>query len=175
MKTLNAGILFLIRGTVMAQTTYKTILVDSAYKITVPEYMVEVNDLVEGPALQMKYLGESPLLLTVRAEKKTLINALDSGFTHPEYYNYIAAKVAAKLVEPQISDVKTDMMQGTTFMEGQVRGTFQGTRLGYFIRTIGIKDYYCQIDCWTEVKSIIGTLVGSSIVQIRDSFQIIHE
>src|SRR5688572_2144367 len=127
MKTAIAFILLLLSPMItMAQTELKTIVVDSLYTITVPANMQEVNDLVEGPALQMKYLGNPPLLLTVRAEQKNKIDALDPGFTHHDYYTYVAQRVSEKMTAPELSPPKSDTTAAYTYFEGQVRGTFQG-------------------------------------------------
>ena len=159
----------------MAQTEVKTVVVDSAYKITVPAYMEEVKDLVDDPALQMKFLGNPPLLLTVRAEKRSQINALDSGFTAEEYYAYIAQRISAKLTGPETSPMRPDSISGYRFLQGQIHGTFQGTRLVYFVRTIETKDYCYQLIAWTEEAWLSESLIGNDIVQMLNSFTILRE
>lgn len=164
-------IVMMLSFNVMGQTGYKTIAVDSSYKISVPDYMREVTDLVEGPALQMKSLTPVPILLTVRAEKKSLISALDSGFTNEQYYQYVANIVAGKLELPKISPTQQDTTNHVHYVHGEVRGKFQGTALIYFIRTIETVEYEYQIIIWIEEKTETNTLIGRDVYDILDSFE----
>lgn len=149
---------------------YKTIT-DSLYKITVPVNMEPVGGLAEGNVLQLK--STSPVLysVTIRAEQKSLIDAIDPGFTNLQYHKYVTKKVAEKLKSPKISQAVSDTVSKVHYVHGEVRGKFQGTALIYFVRTFETAEYSYYVITLMEEKSEEKTAIGRDLYEILNSFQ----
>jgi hypothetical protein len=155
---------------VMGQTDFITIK-DSLYRLSVPSYMEKYEKLIDGPGLQMISNSGGKLLLTLITDKKSEINALDSGFSSQQYYDYVAQKVAEKLTSSKIYHSVSDSINHLPYIAGQVRGKLQGTQMIYYIRTIETPDYYFQIVIWMEEREESDPIVRSDIRHILDSFE----